>query len=194
MDEIQQPPRRKRGRPKEKDRGPNLVPLPGRPVSNVGQKPGKKSLVFDSKLLSKKTTPRSIAEGNYQRKLLAQVLPQLGSEALNQLYQLVQEGNLGAITKALEATGFVQPKSGFSIINDNRVDNRSVVVDQRDGTTGGPVGRRSFEQIARGLAEVREERRLTAGALSLTIESAEPTPEREGSPNKEYKEGEGEGE
>ena len=161
---------RKRPRPPVVEinpRAPKGKPAPAaRPATNP--------LLFPPSLSRRRVSAASLSSGAYQRKLMAGVAVQLSTKALSSLYDALDSNNIAAIKMALEAVGIVQPKSGVSIINNNNVDARTAIVESPE--TG--VRRRSFEQIARGLADIREKRAIAPGALTLTIDAAEPTPER----------------
>jgi len=135
-------------------------------------------LAFPPHLYGIKISPKSLASGNYSKKVLAYLASIAIPQAMQDLMAQSADGKTTATAKILEVYQILQTPKGLSIINDHR----QVNVDARGLGDHGPE-ERSFEHVARLLDETRE-RRLTSGnPLSqgpiLDITDFTPTPDRE---------------
>jgi hypothetical protein len=120
-----------------------------------------------------RVTAKSLSKGTYPTKVAAHFAPLLLVENFQALAYQVRTGNTQAMRMVNELYELVQTNARVSIINDNRVDNRSVSLGA-GGEEGG--GGRNFESIMRMFAEEREKRaQLPGPAAVITVPTLEAT-------------------
>lgn len=160
---------------------------PPTPIDTAKKKPPKKkspildaaitgkslsNIVIPEKLL-KRSTPRALANGNFQRALLAFFIPHLSTPLLNSLVNNLGSSDVPTQRLTAEMMGLTPKSPGVSIsMNQNNAN-----VSRSSGKEEGGV--RSFEDIIRSLSE-RKSRPLESSPHILELEAEHkfvPTPE-----------------
>ena len=138
------------------------------------KKPDSSMLAFPPHLYGIKISPKSLASGNYSKKVLAYLASIAIPQAMQDLMAQSADGKTTATAKILEVYQILQTPKGISIMNDNR----SVSIDARGGAGGNEP--RDLENVVRMLDETRERRLTTGNPLSTVIDIADLTPTPEG--------------